>query len=568
MLGCAVTSTLPLLVSTRFDKSEKRGRNPTESSSLGKQTVLKDMEQNHSFFVSSFLPKALNIKPDRNGVKVAVSRDFPERRYGGQVTMSSNRHDRSKLVDMMKTWGKNVTLGAAIVFGSVGFAGKVKASSYDKRSNDVVATPVEMVRNIDGVRGLLDSLRLGELPGLNMNKHVKPPPPKVQKGLVKRVGENVKPRASTSFVTKAVQTVGAAVVRIDTERFVESSHPGLNLGELFDDPVMKKFFAEKFKMTQPPPGERNLEKGQGSGFLISADGLLVTNAHVVKNVSKCKVTLTDGTSYEGTVKGADELFDVAVIKIDGKGRQLPVAKMGVSENMQVGDWVIAVGNPVGLDNTVTLGIVSSLNRSSDEVGYPDKRLNFIQTDAAINLGNSGGPLVNEFGEVVGINTCVRANAEGIGFAIPVDRVRTILNNLARGEKVRHPFVGIHMATITPDFAKRNNSNPNAHTEFPEVDGVIVMRISPNSPAAQCGLRRHDVIIEINEAKVKSAKDAQRIFDSAVVGQVMKMRIVRGGADGKQLELAVKTGDISARLKQDPSSFQLRPAEPLPNTGKS
>lgn len=163
-----------------------------------------------------------------------------------------------------------------------------------------------------------------------------------------------------------------------------------------------------------PDGQRR-ESGQGSGVILSEEGLILTNSHVVKNAAKVTVTLTDGRTFEGTVKGSDDYMDLAAVRIKPSGRSLPTAPLGRSDELQVGDWVIAIGNAVGLDSTVTLGIVSSLSRSAAEVGIPNKKVNFIQTDAAINPGNSGGPLLNEFGEVIGINTAIRANAMGIGF---------------------------------------------------------------------------------------------------------------------------------------------------------
>ena len=193
-------------------------------------------------------------------------------------------------------------------------------------------------------------------------------------------------REKTSFVTAAVNSVGPATVRIDTERLVERVplegylFPGLE-----------------------PDGQRK-ESGQGSGVILSEDGVIMTNAHVVNKASKVTITLTDGRTFEGTVKGSDDFLDLAVIKIKPSGKVLPTAPLGRSDDLQVGDWVIAIGNAVGLDSTVTLGIVSSLSRSAAEVGIPNKKVNFIQTDAAINPGNSGGPLLNEFGEVIGVNT--------------------------------------------------------------------------------------------------------------------------------------------------------------------
>jgi len=264
---------------------------------------------------------------------------------------------------------------------------------------------------------------------------------------------------------------------------------------------------------------------------------------VVKNAEKVTVTLTDGRAYLGTVKGTDDLLDLAVIRIDPKGRELPVAPLGNSSELQVGDWVIALGNPVGLDNTVTLGIVSSLNRSAAEVGIPEKKIDFIQTDAAINPGNSGGPLVNEFGQVVGINAAIRANAEGIGFAIPIDKAKAISDALAKGKKIQHPFIGIQMSTITPELAKQNNDDPNAPIMIPEVEGALIVRILPKTPAAEAGLRRFDVIQAVDGHAVKSAKEVQSYVDNVKVGQVIHMKVLRGG--DKSLTIAVRTGDLNS-----------------------
>mmetsp|Transcript_28547 Transcript_28547/g.71648 ORF Transcript_28547/g.71648 Transcript_28547/m.71648 type:complete len:258 (+) Transcript_28547:1397-2170(+) len=243
--------------------------------------------------------------------------------------------------------------------------------------------------------------------------------------------------------------------------------------------------------------------------------------------------------------GTDELFDLAVVKVDTKPGEaaLPVAPLGNSGDLEVGDWVIAVGNPVGLDNTVTLGIVSSLNRSAAEVGIPEKRLQFIQTDAAINPGNSGGPLVNEFGEVVGINTAIRANAEGIGFAIPIDKAKGITAMLAAGKKLEHAYIGVQMVTMTPGIAKQNNENPNAPVFIAEVEGVLVVRIVPQSPAAAAGIRRFDIIQGIDGVKVRTAVQLQEIVDKAAVGQELTFTVARG--DAPPMELKVRTADMGA-----------------------
>jgi S1-C subfamily serine protease len=197
---------------------------------------------------------------------------------------------------------------------------------------------------------------------------------------------------------------------------------------------------------------------------------------------------------------------------------------------------------LGLDNTVTLGIVSTLKRSSVQVGIPDKRLDFIQTDAAINPGNSGGPLLNDRGEVIGINTAIRADAMGIGFAIPINKVKSILPLLSKGQAVPHPFLGIQMRTLTPDLARKNNSDPNAAIMLPEVSGVLVVNVIPDSPAARGGLRRGDVIVQIDGAVVTSAEQLQGLVERSRVGQALAMTVRRGDRGGNQ-QLSVRTGQM-------------------------
>ena len=199
-----------------------------------------------------------------------------------------------------------------------------------------------------------------------------------------------KPIERGSFVKEAVKKVGNAVVRIDTEKTITRRAA---TDPMMEDPFFRRFFGDELLAPR-----EEMMRGQGSGFLIDKSGVLLTNSHVVNGADKVTVTLKDGRKFEGKVRGVDEVTDLAVVKIEGN--DLPVAILGVSTDVQVGDWAIAVGNPLGLDNTVTLGIVSTLKRSSVSIGIPDKRLDFIQTDAAINPGNSGGPLLNDNGEVI------------------------------------------------------------------------------------------------------------------------------------------------------------------------
>jgi S1-C subfamily serine protease len=340
----------------------------------------------------------------------------------------------------------------------------------------------------------------------------------------------------SSFVAAAVNRVGPAVVRIDTERTI-TRQPD----PMFNDPFFRRFFGDG--VFPQGPLEQRLQ-GQGSGFFVDNDGTILTNAHVVDNADRVTVILKDGRRLEGTVKGSDDVTDLAVVKVNERG--LPVAALGDSDQVQVGDWAIAVGNPFGLDNTVTLGIVSTLNRSSALAGIPDKRLDFIQTDAAINPGNSGGPLLNEDGEVIGINTAIRANATGIGFAIPINKAKEIVPQLIRGEKVAHPYLGVQIATLTPDLAKQNNKDPNSTVTLPEVAGVLVVGVVPNSPAANAGIRRGDVITQIDSQSITDAEQLQNLVEQAGLNKSLRVTVKRGNATQ---QVAVRTAELQAQPNQ-------------------
>ncbi|HEY9643622.1 MAG TPA: HhoA/HhoB/HtrA family serine endopeptidase [Coleofasciculaceae cyanobacterium] len=323
---------------------------------------------------------------------------------------------------------------------------------------------------------------------------------------------------SGSFVTAAVNRVGAAVVRIDTDRTV-TVNPAPN--PFFNDPFFRDFFGNDSLPQQP---QEYHQRGQGSGFIVDRTGVILTNAHVVNGADTVTVTLKDGRRLQGKVRGVDEPSDLAVVKVDGEN--LPVAPLGNSSSVQVGDWAIAVGNPLGLDNTVTLGIISTLNRSSAQVGIPDKRLDFMQTDAAINPGNSGGPLVNAKGEVIGISTAILADAQGIGFAIPIDAAKTIKDALARGEKIAHPYIGVRMLTLTPDLARQSNRDPQSLMTVPEINGVLIVQVMPNSPAAAAGLRPGDVITQIDQQPMTTAERLQQVVEQSRINQPLQFKIQR------------------------------------------
>jgi S1-C subfamily serine protease len=321
-----------------------------------------------------------------------------------------------------------------------------------------------------------------------------------------------KDSSGSSFVSKAVELVGSAVVRIDTERTITRR--------------IDPFYGDEALTGLP---QQQLLRGQGSGFIIDRDGIILTNAHVVDRADKVTVILKDGRSLEGKVQGVDPVTDLAVIGIKG-AKDLPTAQLGDSDIVKVGDWAIAVGNPFGLDNTVTLGIVSTLKRASSTVGMTDKRLDFIQTDAAINPGNSGGPLLDSQGRVIGINTAIRADAMGIGFAIPINKAKTISTQLARGEKVSHPYLGVQMVTLTPEIASENNQDPNAPFQIPEINGVLVIRVLPNTAASVAGMRRGDTILEVDGAAIHDANQLQDVMENSHVSQPLQVKILRDGKD--------------------------------------
>lgn len=279
-------------------------------------------------------------------------------------------------------------------------------------------------------------------------------------------------------------------------------------------------------------GPRQFEqKGAGSGFIIRSDGYVLTNNHVIERAQKINVTLFDGKSYPGKVVGRDKLTDIALVKINAK--DLPVAKLGSSENLRPGDWVIAIGSPLGLEQTVTLGIVSALGRS---LGKLSQSIQLIQTDAAINPGNSGGPLLNIHGEVIGINTAIRGDAQNIGFAIPVSIAKVISKELLENGRVGHPYLGIYMQDLTPPIAEQLGIDPN-------LKGTIVVKLARQGPAAKAGLRPADVIVSLEGKPIENSKQVQKCVSSHRPGDEVKAMVVR---EGKEISLTIKIGDVPSR----------------------
>jgi len=333
-----------------------------------------------------------------------------------------------------------------------------------------------------------------------------------------------------SFVADAVRRSGPAVVTIDTERTVVV--PGRQALPPFPfmDPLLRQFFGLPQGGGGAAPPSQRTERGQGSGFIYESNGLLLTNAHVVEGSDRVMVGLSDGRRVEGKVVGADRVTDLAVVQLPGGS--WPVAPLGNSEALQVGDWVIAVGNPFGLDQTVTLGIVSSLNRNAAKLGITDKRLELIQTDAAINPGNSGGPLLDADGAVVGINTLVRSGpGAGLGFAIPINRARSIAQQLVSKGSVSHAMIGVGLDAV------RSSSGAMG-------PGAVVRSVAPAGPAARAGLRPGDVITAVGDQTVRDPAQLTQLVERNGVGRPMDLTVQR---QGQSLRLQVTPVELSTLM---------------------
>ena len=328
-----------------------------------------------------------------------------------------------------------------------------------------------------------------------------------------------------NFISDAVKNVVPAVVRIDTERLVERQQ--------FDptllDPLLRDLLGE-------PGMTPDRERGQGSGVIIDKKGLVLTNAHVVERVDNVSVTLADGTNREGQVLGTDSITDLALVKIDNK-EDSNYAPLGDSEELEVGDWAIALGTPYGLEKTVTLGIVSSLHRDINSLGFSDKRLDLIQTDAAINPGNSGGPLINSNGQVIGINTLVRSGpGAGLGFAIPINLAKNVSDQLLENGEVIHPYLGVQLISLNPKIAKEHNEDPNALVQLPERSGALIQSVIPNSPAEKAGLRRGDLVIATENTPIEEPKTLLDEVEKAQIGKIFLLNVVR---DNKEITVNIK-----------------------------
>lgn len=331
-------------------------------------------------------------------------------------------------------------------------------------------------------------------------------------------------------VAKKVQP---AVVNITTEKTI-TMKPWERFGEDFFKGSPFEDFFRGFGFSPRERGKeyRQKQRSGGSGVIVDHEGYILTNNHVVEGADKVKIRLNDGREFTATVKGKDARTDLAVLHI--KAKDLPVAALGDSDKLEVGEWAIAIGSPFGLEHTVTVGVISAKGRSGLGTGtYED----FIQTDASINPGNSGGPLINIDGEVVGINAMIIQPGTGIGFAIPINMAKQILNDLIKEGKVVRPWLGISAQDLTPEMVE--------HFKVKEKEGVLVGQVHPGTGAEKAGLVSGDIIKSVDDRAVKSVTELVKEIQKKKVGQKVKLSLLR---EGKAVVVEVTTTSMPERLE--------------------
>lgn len=338
----------------------------------------------------------------------------------------------------------------------------------------------------------------------------------------------------SAFVSVA-ERVRPAVVHVGTLQVARSRRPPVAPGPYADDPFFKEFFDQFFGRRGPGGGspEEFRTPGLGSGVIIDRRGYVLTNFHVIRGADAVTVRLSSKEEFRGRIVGTDPKTDLAVVRFDPANTELTVAQLGNSDSLRVGEWAIAIGNPFGLDQTVTVGVVSAVGRA--DVGIATYE-NFIQTDASINPGNSGGPLVNLRGEVIGINTAIVATGQGIGFAIPANMVKRVTAQLVDRGKVTRGWIGVSMQPLTKELAEALGLR--------DTRGAVVARVHPNSPAAAAGLQQNDVITGFGGSAVEDYHHLQRLSADAEVGKKVAVEIVRN-RERKTVDLTITEAPDSA-----------------------
>jgi serine protease Do len=349
---------------------------------------------------------------------------------------------------------------------------------------------------------------------------------------------------TTGTFAKVAEAIKPAVININT--LGRTAGPGSGSGpgrtpfeEFFGEEFFRRFFGDA--------PERMPQRSLGSGVIVDPTGIALTNAHVVENAANIEVITVDGNKHKAKVIGLDKKTDLAVLKLDdGKGA-FPYARMGDSDKMQVGDWVIAVGSPFGLQATVTAGIISAKARQIGQGPFDD----FLQTDAAINPGNSGGPLVNMQGEIVGINTAIVAGGSGIGFAIPSNMARKIYTELQSKGRVTRGWLGVSIQPLTPELAKSFGAKDNK--------GVLLSEVMPESPAAKAGLQSGDILLEFQGKKMEAPADLQRAVGLTSPGNSAKVKVWR---DQSEKTMEVKVGEAPDEQREGRAPGQRGSTKPV------
>jgi serine protease Do len=338
--------------------------------------------------------------------------------------------------------------------------------------------------------------------------------------------EPIVPHGVPAGFADLAERVSPGVVNIQTSKTIKAGEMPQGLEEFF--------FGGPFGQQQHPRKVPSL----GSGFVISSDGYIVTNNHVIEDVDSIKVAFKDGSEYEAEIVGRDPKTDIALIRIEAD-KELFALPLGDSDRVRPGDWVVAIGNPFGLEHTVTAGIVSAKHRFIGQGSYDD----FIQTDAAINPGNSGGPLINLAGEVIGINSAIRPSANTIGFAVPIQMAKEVLPQLRASGHVTRGWLGVVIQRITPALAE--------HLDIESQEGALISRVMPDGPADEAGLKRYDVILEFDGKAIEEMNDLPRAVAATPVNKKVKVVVLR---DGKH-----KTLKATVAKMDEPGETQLASA---------
>ncbi|GBE05681.1 putative periplasmic serine endoprotease DegP-like precursor [bacterium BMS3Abin10] len=344
----------------------------------------------------------------------------------------------------------------------------------------------------------------------------------------------------SGYLSEVAEAVEPAVVNISTTTTITMRQSPF--GDFFDDPFFRKFFGDQFRHPDPEPQRKYKSSALGSGVIVTDDGYILTNNHVVKDADDIKVVLYDDREFKGKVIGTDPKSDLAVIKIDAK--DLPSIKIGDSDVLKVGEVVIAIGNPFALSHTITMGIVSAIGRSN--VGIADYE-NFIQTDAAINPGNSGGALVNTNGELIGINTAIfskNGGYMGIGFAIPSSMAKSVMDSIIKHGKVIRGWLGVSIQNMTPDLAEQ--------FDLKEEKGTLVSDVVEDSPAEKAGFKRGDLIIAYDGKNVDDSTALRNMVAGTLPDTTVKVKIIR---EGKEKTLTVTIGKLSEAVVTAKSEYR-------------